>query len=244
MNRLLPAGRFSLAFIQELIQMRPVRLMRRTARHLVRIQPGQDGIAIGNPTLPLPGKSLPTVSRDCKRLPFPPNVTITKILNNCCMSSAGGAYSEVCEFSVSVKNNGTATYSGPLTMYDEDPNSDPSDPGLGSLGRTTTVTIGPGETQTYSLPPRHYKPGAKFKNCVSMPGRSPNTSGPPGPDISCMTQDVPAGVGQCLATPPPSPRPPPPPPTITVTCPEGTRMGLNGQCFFVDPGCQGPNCGR
>jgi hypothetical protein len=20
-------------------------------------------------------------------------------------------------------------------------------------------------------------------------------------------------------------------------------MGLNGQCFFVDPGCQGPNCG-
>ncbi len=56
--------------------------------------------------------------------------------------------------------------------------------------------------------------------------------------------------GECMttcpasATPPPSPRPPPPPPTITVTCPEGTRMGLNGQCFFVDPGCQGPNCGQ
>jgi hypothetical protein len=56
--------------------------------------------------------------------------------------------------------------------------------------------------------------------------------------------------GECMTTCPasattttPIPPPPPPPPTITVTCPEGTRMGLNGQCFFVDPGCQGPNCG-
>jgi len=55
--------------------------------------------------------------------------------------------------------------------------------------------------------------------------------------------------GECMTTCPasattttPIPPPPPPPPTITVTCPEGTRMGLNGQCFFVDPGCQGPNC--
>ncbi len=29
----------------------------------------------------------------------------------------------------------------------------------------------------------------------------------------------------------------------TTDCPAGTRRGLNGQCFFVDPGCQGPNCG-
>ncbi len=137
MNRLLPAGRFSLAFIQEVDPNAPGPAYAENCAALGTNQPGQDGIAIGNPTLPLPGKSLPTVSRDCKRLPFPPNVTITKILNNCCMSSVGGAYSEVCEFSVSVKNNGTATYSGPLTMYDEDPNSDPSDPGLGSLGRTT-----------------------------------------------------------------------------------------------------------
>ncbi len=204
--------------------------------------PAQDGIAIGNPTLPLPGKSLPTVSRACKTLPFPPNVTITKILNNCCMSSAGGAYSEMCEFSVSVKNNGTTTYTGPLTMADEDPNSDPSDPGLGSFGSTSTITIGPGETQTFALPPRHYKPGTRFKNCVSMPGQSPNTSSPSGPGISCVTQDVPAGVGQCLAaTPPRPPPPPPPPPTITVTCPRGTVL-MNNQCFFVDPGCTGPEC--
>ena len=29
---------------------------------------------------------------------------------------------------------------------------------------------------------------------------------------------------------------------IVISCPEGARRGLNGQCFFVDPGCQGPNC--
>ena len=56
------------------------------------------------------------------------------------------------------------------------------------------------------------------------------------------------GPSTCMTTCPasgtqPLPPPPPPPPTITVTCPEGTRMGLNGQCFFVDPGCKGPNCG-
>ena len=31
--------------------------------------------------------------------------------------------------------------------------------------------------------------------------------------------------------------------TTTSDCPAGTRKGLNGQCFFVDPGCLGPNCG-
>jgi hypothetical protein len=41
----------------------------------------------------------------------------------------------------------------------------------------------------------------------------------------------------------PIPPPPPPPPTITVTCPQGTVL-INGQCFFVDPGCKGPNCGQ
>jgi hypothetical protein len=53
--------------------------------------------------------------------------------------------------------------------------------------------------------------------------------------------------GECMTTcpasataPPPLP-PPPPPPTITVTCPQGTVL-INNQCFFVDPGCRGPNC--
>ena len=55
-------------------------------------------------------------------------------------------------------------------------------------------------------------------------------------DNECMTTCPTTGT-------PPIPPPPPPPPTITVTCPEGTRMGINGQCFFVvDPGCRGPNC--
>jgi len=55
------------------------------------------------------------------------------------------------------------------------------------------------------------------------------------------------GPSTCMTTCPASatpPLPPPPPPTITVDCPAGTRRGLNGQCFFVDPGCQGPNCGQ
>ncbi len=30
--------------------------------------------------------------------------------------------------------------------------------------------------------------------------------------------------------------------TTTTSCPAGARMGLNGQCFFVDPGCQGKDC--
>jgi hypothetical protein len=73
------------------------------------------------------------------------------------------------------------------------------------------------------------------------------------------------------SSPPPTPIPPPPPTivscpfptflvngtcctreavtagtcgTTTVSCPAGARMGLNGQCFVIDPGCQGPNCGQ
>jgi hypothetical protein len=60
-------------------------------------------------------------------------------------------------------------------------------------------------------------------------------------DGECM---APCPASTTAPPPIPPPPPPPPPPTITVTCPEGTRMGLNGQCFFVDPGCQGPNCGQ
>jgi hypothetical protein len=94
----------------------------------------------------------------------------------------------------------------------------------------------------------------------------PLTNGMPlcGPS-TCMTT--------CPATaPPPLPPPPPPPPTTscqapnvlvngmccdarsyqagscggttTTSCPAGMRRGFNGQCFFVDPGCQGPNCGQ
>ena len=237
----------------------------------------RDGTAIGNPTLPGVGNSagreivLPTDLRDCKRLPFPPDLKITKILKSCCTSSASGDYSELCEFSMSLKNNGSATYSGPIRIFDADPNSDPSDPGLGSLGQTFTITIGPQETKTYDLFPRHYKPGTRFKNCVSLTGQRPDTSTPPNPGVSCVTQDVPVAVGQCLAATPPRPPPPPPPTTscqapnflvngmccdarsyqaglcggTTISdCPAGTRRGSNGQCFFVDPGCQGPNCGQ
>ena len=52
--------------------------------------------------------------------------------------------------------------------------------------------------------------------------------------------------GECMTTCPAAspPIPPPPPPPITTDCPAGMRKGFNGQCFFVDPGCQGPNCGQ
>jgi hypothetical protein len=53
-------------------------------------------------------------------------------------------------------------------------------------------------------------------------------------------------AGECMTTcpasaAPPLPPPPPPPPTITVTCPQGTVL-MNNQCFFIDPGCRGPDC--
>jgi hypothetical protein len=50
------------------------------------------------------------------------------------------------------------------------------------------------------------------------------------------------GPEECMTTCPASATAPrPPPPTITVTCPQGTVL-INNQCFFVDPGCRGPNC--
>jgi hypothetical protein len=77
-----------------------------------------------------------------------------------------------------------------------------------------------------------------------LPGECSCASGAVGPEGHQQQLCVP---GECMTTcptsgTPPIPPPPPPPPTITVTCPEGTRMGLNGQCYFVDPGCRGPNC--
>ena len=113
----------------------------------------------------------------------------------------------------------------------------------------TTVQIGLPPPQVTTCTPTR-KPPCSGNNgdgrIYCLPGECSCSSGLVGPagqqkqlcrDNECMTT-CPASGTQPL--PPP---PPPPPPTITVTCPEGTRMGLNGQCFFVDPGCQGPNCG-
>jgi hypothetical protein len=30
--------------------------------------------------------------------------------------------------------------------------------------------------------------------------------------------------------------------TTTQACPDNARRGLDGKCYFIDPGCQGPNC--
>ena len=77
---------------------------------------------------------------------------------------------------------------------------------------------------------------------LCRPGECDCSSGPVGPEQKQLCRP-----GECMApcpasttAPPPIP-PPPPPPTITVTCPRGTVL-MNNQCFFVDPGCTGPEC--
>ena len=113
----------------------------------------------------------------------------------------------------------------------------------------TTVQIGLPPPQVTTCTPTR-KPPCSGNNgdgrIYCLPGECSCSSGLVGPaghkkqlcrDDECMTT-CPANTTQ------PLPPPPPPPPTITVTCPEGTRMGLNGQCFFVDPGCQGPDSGQ
>jgi hypothetical protein len=96
--------------------------------------------------------------------------------------------------------------------------------------------------------------------------------GPEGRQL-CRPDECMAPCPASSTTPPPLPPPPLPPPpttscqapnflvngmccdarsyqsglcggTTTSDCPAGMRRGFNGQCFVVDPGCQGPNCGQ
>jgi hypothetical protein len=89
-----------------------------------------------------------------------------------------------------------------------------------------------------------YPANTRGENCVALGNAAPVNSSTPSNNISCVPFCV-GGTEYCFGTQTAPPqRPPPPPPTITVDCPAGMRRGFNGQCFFVDPGCQGPNCGQ
>ena len=124
------------------------------------------------------------------------------------------------------------------------------------------MTLAPGETKVIGGVGHNYAPGTRYSNCVALgsaayqelqPLPPPDRSRFPGPDISCVSGGIRSQAPQCpsglnLSPGCPDGRPRdshgtcPTPPTITLPCAEGMRRGFNGQCFFVDPGCQGPNC--
>ena len=124
------------------------------------------------------------------------------------------------------------------------------------------MTLAPGETKVIGGVGHNYAPGTRYSNCAALvppptqelqPLPPPDRSRFPGPDISCVSGEICSQAPQCpsglnLSPGCPDGRPRnsdgtcPTPPTITLPCAEGTRRGFNGQCFFVDPGCQGPNC--
>ncbi len=169
-----------------------------------------------------------------------PKLQIKKTFLGCCKmsgESAGGL--ATCRFSFNITNIGTAPFTDFVDIHDADPNA-PYDNSF----TTTPMMLDPGATNSNvaSLTIK-YPLGSRYSNCAVLGTRTPSISEPPGPDISCVSGVVPATAPLCDPVPEYSQPRFTPPPTITVDCPLGTRRGLNGQCFFGDPGCQGPNCG-
>jgi hypothetical protein len=213
---------------------------------------GYQGTVVNGSYVCIPGDQNPT-----------PKLKVTKTLLDCCSWAPDGASPSIaCRFYITIQNIGTVPFSGPLTLRDVDPNSQPPL----DISGTRFADLQPGETQPLGGLAPKYSPGTRYSNCFAIGTRPPSISASPGPDISCASGVVPATAPSCYPetvysqprfTPPtitiplcPGGMPRnsdgncPTPPTITVTCPEGAKIGLNGQCFFGDPGCQGPNCGQ
>jgi hypothetical protein len=151
-----------------------------------------------------------------------------------------------CAFKITISNEGPGTYTGQISFTDKSTGNptfaDPRPPQGWTCTRGSlpiTCNSAPGATLAPGDPPIVvdvvvlYPPGASVVNCAALGSAEPVSSGVSSNDVSCVPGQVP--------NPPAQPPRPPPPPTITVTCPLGTVL-MNNQCFFVDPGCRGPDC--
>ena len=172
-----------------------------------------------------------------------------------------------CWFKITITNDGPGTFSGPLAFTDTSGGnptwSQPADPtpfppGWSCTGSAPTLTCSSNgvTTLTAGAAPIEvnfwfggYSPGTHFTNCVALGNAAPASSGTPSDNVSCVPGDTPTttqvcdgglilangicctreavSAGTCGRMP---------------TCPEGMRRGLNGQCYFVDPGCRGIDC--
>ncbi len=181
-----------------------------------------------------------------------PKLKITKRFNYCCSLSDFGETKDSCRFTLTVTNIGTAPFNGLIQYLDKEMNSGnnfsnffPPGVGPGPSGSGLPASLAPNETTSLANPNPSIllKPGASYMNCAALWPRDLQQIGPPGPDISCVSGQAPTAAPACVGEAASQRVPILPPPTITVDCPLGMRPGLNGLCFFVDPGCRGPNCG-
>jgi hypothetical protein len=151
-----------------------------------------------------------------------PKLKVEKAIASCCNISNDGTQIAKCSFRVTVTNIGTTPYSGEVRWGDNDPNNlSPN-----GAGHSAQVTLAPGQTQSIGEADLFYTPGTRYSNCVALGRRQPINSGTPGPDLFCISGDVPVPTLQC---------PPPPDRGILTACPPGTRRGFGGRCFIVDP---------
>jgi len=123
-----------------------------------------------------------------------PRLGIAKKLERCCTSPIDGR--ATCLFSISITNIGTAPYTGPVNIQDYDPNGQSAF--FGQVIPLGPRTLAPGQSREFRLS-LSYAPGSKYMNCVSLGARAPNNSGPPGPDLSCVSGNVPAAAPACIA---------------------------------------------
>ena len=151
-----------------------------------------------------------------------PKLKVEKAIASCCNISNDGAQIAKCSFRVTVTNIGTTPYSGEVTWGDNDPNNlSPN-----GASHSAQVTLAPGQTQAIGEANQFYTPGTRYSNCVALGRRQPVNSGTPGPDLFCISGNVPVPTLQCS---------PPPDRGILTACPAGTRRGFGGLCFIVDP---------
>ena len=142
-----------------------------------------------------------------------PKLKVEKAIASCCNISNDGTQIAKCSFRVTVTNIGTTPYSGEVRWSDDDPNNlSPN-----GAGHSAQVTLAPGQTQAIGEADLFYTPGTRYSNCVALGRRQPINSGTPGPDLFCISGDVPVPTLQCS---------PPPDRGILTACPPGTRRGL------------------
>src|SRR4029078_7606705 len=116
-----------------------------------------------------------------------PKLKVEKAIASCCNISNDGAQIAKCSFRVTVTNIGTTPYSGEVTWGDNDPNNlSPN-----GASHSAQVTLAPGQTQAIGEANQFYTPGTRYSNCVALGRRQPVNSGTPGPDLFCISGNVP-----------------------------------------------------